>query len=284
MAKIRVPATTANLGPGFDVLGLALSLYNTYEFIENTTAVLDDKNMVHRAYKYTFQALDREVIGADIEIKAEIPSSRGLGSSAACIAAGIMGANAIMGNPLDKEDILNIATQLEGHPDNVAPAIFGGLMISVMDEEGVVTNRLQLSDDLGFVALVPDYQLSTAEARAVLPRELPLKDAVYNIGRASLLVSALATGRDEIINAGLKDRIHQPYRGSLIPDFDKITELCERHGALGSYISGAGSTIMSIIKGDPENFIIEMENKLSHMPNNWRVISLKPDYEGAVEL
>lgn len=284
MVRIRVPATTANLGPGFDVLGLALSLYNTFEFNEDHSCSLDDKNMIHRAYKYTFQAMGKDVVNAEITVEAEIPSSRGLGSSAACIAAGIMGANSIMGNPLDREDILNIATQLEGHPDNVAPAIYGGLMISVMDEEGVVTNRLQISDDLGFVALVPDYQLSTAEARAVLPRELPLKDAVYNIGRVSLLVSALATGRDELINAGLKDRIHQPYRGGLIPDFYKITELCERNGALGSYISGAGSTIMSIIKGDPENFIIEMKKKLLHMPNNWKIISLKPDYEGAVEL
>lgn len=284
MVRIRVPATTANMGPGFDVLGLALSLYNIYEFKDDPNSVLDDKNMIHRAYKYTFQAMGKDVVNAEITVEAEIPSSRGLGSSAACIAAGIMGANSIMGNTLGKEDILNIATQLEGHPDNVAPAIYGGLMISVMDEDGIVTNRLELSDDLRFIALVPEFQLSTAEARAVLPREIPLKDAVYNAGRVSILISALATGRDDLIFQGLKDRIHQPYRGVLIPDFDRIIEISRKFGALGSYLSGAGSTIMCIVKGDPGRFLSDMEKYLSRLPNNWRAIPLQPDYEGAVEL
>jgi homoserine kinase len=284
MVRIRVPATTANMGPGFDVLGLALSLYNIYEFKEDPNSVLDDKNMIHRAYKYTFQAMGKDVVNAEITVEAEIPSSRGLGSSAACIAAGIMGANSIMGNTLGKEDILNIATQLEGHPDNVAPAIYGGLMISVMDEDGIVTNRLELSDDLRFIALVPEFQLSTAEARAVLPREIPLKDAVYNAGRVSILISALATGRDDLIFQGLKDRIHQPYRGVLIPDFDRIIEISRKFGALGSYLSGAGSTIMCIVKGDPGRFLSDMEKYLSRLPNNWRAIPLQPDYEGTVEL
>ncbi len=284
MVRIRVPATTANMGPGFDVLGLALSLYNIYEFKEDPNSVLDDKNMIHRAYKYTFQAMGKDVVNAEITVEAEIPSSRGLGSSAACIAAGILGANSIMGNTLDKEDILNIATQLEGHPDNVAPAIYGGLMISVMDEDGIVTNRLELSDDLRFIALVPEFQLSTAEARAVLPREIPLKDAVYNAGRVSILISALATGRDDLIFQGLKDRIHQPYRGVLIPDFDRIIEISRKFGALGSYLSGAGSTIMCIVKGDTGRFLSDMEKYLSRLPNNWRAIPLQPDYEGAVEL
>ena len=284
MVRIRVPATTANMGPGFDVLGLALSLYNIYEFREDPKSTLDDKNMIHRAYKYTFQAMGKDVINAEITVEAEIPSSRGLGSSAACIAAGIMGANSIMGNPLDKEDILSIATQLEGHPDNVAPAIYGGLMISVMDEDGIVTNRLELSDDLRFIALVPEFQLSTAEARAVLPREIPLKDAVYNAGRVSILVSALATGRNDLIFQGLKDRVHQPYRGRLIPDYDRIMEIGKKCGALGLYLSGAGSTIMCIVNGDPKNFVFKMESHLSKLPNNWRAIPLQPDYEGAVEL
>lgn len=284
MIKIRVPATTANLGPGFDVLGMALGMHNTFSFEKDDTAAPDERNMVYRAYKYTFQSLGREPIPVRITIDAEIPISRGLGSSAACIAAGIMGANAMMEHPLDRDDVLKLATQIEGHPDNVAPAIFGGLMISVMDEAGIVYNRLVLDDGLRFIALVPNIELSTAKARAALPKEIPFKDAVYNIGRASLLVSALATGRDDLIADGLKDCLHQPYRGKLIPDYDRVTGLAMENGALGCYISGAGSTVMCLAKEGSEAFVKQMEKDLLAFPNNWRVMPLLPDSIGAVEL
>lgn len=284
MIRIRVPATTANLGPGFDVLGMGLGLYNTFFFERDDSQMPDENNMVYRAYKYTFQSMGKEPFPVRIRIEDEIPISRGLGSSAACIVAGIMGANAMLEHPLDRNDVLKLATQMEGHPDNVAPAIFGGLMISVMDEDGIVTNRLELDEELKFIALVPDIKLSTAEARRVLPKEIPFKDAVYNIGRASLLISALATGKEELIGDGLKDCLHQPYRGRLIPDYEKITEISMANGALGCYISGAGSTIMCIAKNGADAFIAKMGKTLASFPNNWRVMPLKADNLGAVEL
>ncbi len=281
MVKIRVPATTANIGPGFDVLGLALSLYNTYEFTENPIAENFDSNMVFRAYKYTFQSLGRPIVNVDIKIEADIPIARGLGSSAACIVAGIMGANFMMGNLLDKQDILNLATQLEGHPDNVAPAIFGGLMISVMDEDGIVTNRIKPDEELRFVAMIPNVKLSTAEARKVLPKEIPFKDAIYNIGRVSLLVSALASGNEELLEEGLKDCLHQPYRGELIPDYEKISAITMDEGALGSFISGAGPTIMSIVKIGSKEFVEAMKGRLSGFSNSWNIIELQTEVKGA---
>lgn len=245
MLKIRVPATSANLGPGFDSLGMALDMYNYYTFDQGQG---EEDNLVHEAYRNTFQKLGKDYIPVKISIEAEIPISRGLGSSAACIVGGIMGALGMMNLELDKGLILELATEMEGHPDNVAPAIFGGLITSVLENGKVYTNNINIDSNYRFLAIIPDYTLSTALSRSVLPKEIPFKDGTSNISRVSLLISSLINGRDDLIRIGIQDKLHQQYRGQLIQGFDDVIDNAYNLGALGCYLSGAGPTIMCITR------------------------------------
>lgn len=291
MIKVRVPATSANIGPGFDTLGLALDLYNTYIFEEIPLGLeirgCEEKykninNLVYTSMIKTFDHIGYKFKGIRIHMDSNIPVSRGLGSSAACILGGVMGANELAGGPLSKEEILKIATDIEGHPDNIAPALFGGLIVSVMEDNQVLYNPVDVAKGIKFVLLIPDFILSTSEARGVLPSEVSYKDAVYNVSRVSLLLSALSNGRFDLLKYATKDSLHQPYRGNLIPHFDEIIKTCDELGALGVYLSGAGPTIMAIIENEDNGFIRKIQDYLDSANLSWQVKELNLDLKGAI--
>lgn len=290
MINIRVPATSANLGPGFDSLGIALDLYNKFSFEETSEGLEiigaldteeDRDNLVYTSMLKAFDTIGYKPKGLKINIDTDIPVSRGLGSSACCIIAGIIGANEIAGSPLSQDDIFKLATEIEGHPDNIAPALFGGFITSIMEEENIYYNKIDIAKGLKFVAIIPDFPLSTKMAREVLPKEVSYKDAVGNVSRVSLLISALSNGRFDLLRYALKDNLHQPYRGKLIKGFDEVLEKIYEFKALGGYLSGAGPTIMAIINKDDKNFKKEMESYFKSINYDWKVVELNLDLDGA---
>ncbi|MDR7870101.1 MAG: homoserine kinase [Tissierellaceae bacterium] len=291
MVEVKIPATSANLGPGFDSLGLALDLYNTFTFEEKSNGVeihgfeaqYDyENNLVYASMLKTFESIGYSPKGISINADVKIPISRGLGSSASCILGGVLGANALAGNPLSNEEILKLATDIEGHPDNIAPALFGGLVTSIMDEGEVYYNQMDIHNGLKFVAIVPDFTLSTKESREVLPSRINYKDGVFNTGRVALLLSALSNGKFDLLKHGFKDKLHQPYRGKLIQGFDIITSKCDELGALGVYLSGAGPTIMAIVNEDNNSFSKEIKLYLDFLNYNWGVMELKLNLSGSI--
>ena len=230
----------------------------------------------------TFNEIGYSVKGIKIDMNTNIPISRGLGSSAACILGGVIGANELAGSPLSKEEILEIATDIEGHPDNIAPALFGGLVISIMEDNQILYNKIDISKGIKFVALIPDFILSTKEAREALPSTISYDEAIYNVGRVSLLLSALSNGRFDLLKFGVKDILHQPYRGKLIHGFGEIMNKCEEIGCLGVYLSGAGPTIMVIINYDDNSFITKIKKYLYSMKYKWDVKELNLDLSGSI--
>ena len=290
MICVRVPATTANIGPGFDCLGMALGLYNRIYFEESGSGLringcdsvyAGEENLAYLAYLKTLKkhGIERPS-GLKIEIVGEVPISRGLGSSATMIVAGILGADAIHGIGLSKEEVLLIANEIEGHPDNVAPAIYGGLTAAVVREDGPVVMNYPVSKEIVFTALVPEFETSTQEARAILPEMIKRTDGVYTAGCLSVLLKALETGDKRALSAALDDRLHQPYRKSLIPGFDEIRDLAVANGAAGLVISGSGSTLLAV--GGGADFKDRMKEALSSFEGNWQVMTLSVDTEGAV--
>ena len=289
MIKVRVPATSANLGPGFDTLGLSLGLYNEFIFEETCKGIelvgfeeeYDHKdNLVYLSMMETFKEVGYSPRGIKIDAKINIPISRGLGSSASCILAGIIGANKLSGDTLSIDEIFYLATKIEGHPDNIAPALFGGLVVSLMDGNKVLYNKIEIAKGIKFVALIPDFTLSTKESREVLPSTIEFKDAINNVSRVSFLLSALVNGKFNLLKYCFKDRLHEPYRGKLIPDFSNLIEQCEEIGALGAYLSGAGPTIMCIIDQEDEDFTKTIRSYLNTLESIWSVKELTMDLEG----
>ena len=224
---IRVPATTANLGPGFDAFGCALSLYTDVTFEEceyglEITGCPEEftgpDNLVYVSYCAALATMSEELRGVKIHIDSNIPIARGLGSSAALLVAGAMGANVLRGNKLSTQGLLNITNAMEGHPDNLAPAFYGGLTASMVDNGLPVTVNFPLHPEWEFLALIPDFPLSTTKAREVLPVEYSRADAVYNIAHGALVLKALELGDEKLLRNAMQDRIHQNYRKKLIPD------------------------------------------------------------------
>ena len=291
MIKVKVPASTSNIGPGFDSLGLALSLYNHFSFKETESGLTiigalegekDTDNLVYQAMLQTFEHIGYQPRGLTIKIDSSIPISRGLGSSSTCILAGVIGGNEIAGAPLSKEQLFKLATEIEGHPDNIAPALFGGFQISLMDANGLYHNQLQIAEGLKFIALIPDFSLSTQESRDVLPEKIPHKHAVENIGRVSLLLSALANGRFDLLKPSLKDSLHQPFRSNLVKGYNQVLQTSYENEALGVFLSGAGPTTMAIVTGDNVTFESKMKDYFKVSNYNWKVIELKIDTDGAI--
>ncbi len=257
---IQVPATSANCGPGFDTLGLACTLYNevTYEITEAKGFKLQvtgegaeylkpyGRNLAFASFLRVWNKVkNNERIGLSVTMKNRIPMSRGLGSSSSAIVAGLYAANCLCDNYYTKEELLDIATEIEGHPDNVAPALLGGFTISYMEEGKAHSLRLLPVKPLKFIAVVPDSKLPTFLARQAIPESVPHKDAVYNTSRASLLVGVLLSGHYEYLESALEDKLHQPYRAHLIPGLQEVFNAAKEHGAYNAIISGAGSTIMA---------------------------------------
>ena len=288
MITVQVPATTANLGPGFDCFGMALTLYGHFTFEELPAglrfegvpeAFCNADNLAVRAYFNALKAMNLPQSGLFLRIASDIPASRGLGSSASLIAAGIFAANAAHGSPLSKQQMLTLATALEGHPDNVAPALLGGLTVSMMAEGQAIAVPCPVSKRIHVCALVPDFELSTHRARAVLPQSVPFTDAVFNVSRAAATLCALETGDCALLAAALDDRLHQPYRQELIAEYAPVRALALSCGAAAVCISGAGSTILCLHA--QADFAARMTQAVSTLHHNWRVLPLRVDPQGA---
>ena len=288
---VRVPATTANLAAGFDVLGCALGLYNTLSFTpaeELSFSGCDpqyqnEQNLAYAAYSRVWQELRRGTVPpVHIHIQADIPVCRGLGSSAALIAAGASAANIMAGKPFDKRQLLSLTTQIEGHPDNLAPALLGGLTASMVLDGQVYSVDYLPHPELRFVALSPDFPLSTHEARRVLPTMVAHSDAVRNAGFLAVLLRAIEQGDEALIAASLQDRLHQPYRRRLIPEYDRIEALAHQNGCDAVCISGAGPTILCITRD--REFAGRMERAVAPLEHRWQVRDLPVDYHGTVKL
>ena len=291
MIKVRVPATSANMGPGFDSLGIGLTLYNEFGFKEIESGLkfkgipeefCNEENIIYEAMKYCFDKAGYKIKGLEIsELNQDVPISRGLGSSSTCIVGGLVGANEILGGKFSEDELLDMAVEIEGHPDNVAPALIGGMVVAITEENKTFYDKINLKGGLKFVAIVPNFRLSTEKARGVLPKEITLKDGVYNVSRAALMVSSFTSGKYELIKYACKDAFHQNYRSQLIPGFEKVYNKSYELGALGCYLSGAGPTIMVIIDEKDERFGNKLKQFLNDENLQWDILELSLDSEGA---
>jgi homoserine kinase len=206
--------------------------------------------------------------------------ARGLGSSSACIIAGLVGANKMLGDPLTKDDLVDLAAQIEGHPDNTAPALLGGIVTAVFDGRKVHWVKQEVYTRLKFVAIIPDFELKTEKARACLPKEISHRDAVYNLSRAALFSASLLIGKFENLKTAVDDRLHQPYRMELIPNVREVFDIAYTHGAYAVYISGAGPTVMAIVDEENTYFAGRMKFSLDNAGlGGWQVKELAIDNE-----
>ena len=269
--SVKVPATTANLGPGFDCMGMALPVYNTITIEETVlpgTGIeinainddasaddllfehipLDETSIIYKAVELLYNSIGQTPSELKITVQSQIPIARGLGSSASVIVGGLIAANELLGKPADEVALLSIATEVEGHPDNVTPAIVGGLVITSQEDDGsIVYKKLDWPEEWNITVCVPDYELSTDISRSVLPKEVPMADAVFNAKRLGMFVHAVHTKDAELMKLALHDKLHQPYRMKLVPGLDKIMEnLKHEENVLGCVLSGAGPSIIVI--------------------------------------
>ena len=258
----RVPATVANLGPGFDCLGLAVGLYTdiTLEVdggragMEITGEGYDAlptgrSNLVRRAIGRYFDAVGRPVPPLWLHMHNRIPTSGGLGGSAAAIVGGLVLANRLCGDLLSRSDLLELATEIEGHPDNVGPALEGGLIVATVEDGRVVAVKVPVPPSLRTVVYVPDFAMPTAESRRILPRTVHRQQAIFNIGRAAMLVAAMCSGRLDLLGVATQDQLHQPYRQQIFPAMPRFFDAAVEAGALGAYLCGAGSALMAFTSG-----------------------------------
>ena len=291
MIKVRVPATSANMGPGFDTLGIALNLYNDFEFRELEDGLkfkgmpeefCNERNIIYQAMKHCFDKAGYKIKGLEIsEIKQDVPVARGLGSSSTCIVGGLVGANEILGKKFSENELLEMAVEIEGHPDNVAPALLGGMVVAIVDENKTFYDKVDVKKGIKFVSIIPNFRLSTKKARSVIPKEISLKDGVYNVSRAALMVACFCSGKYELIKYACKDAFHQNYRSKLIPGFEEVYNKSYELGALGCYLSGAGPTIMAIINEEDERFSNELKEFLEIKGLEWDILELSIDDAGA---
>lgn len=294
---IQVPATSANCGSGFDTLGLACSLYNeaTYEITPTKGFQLEvvgegseylkpfGRNLAFSSFFRVWNAVTGgERIGLKVSMVNRIPMSRGLGSSSSAIIAGLYAANCLCDNYYTKDQLLEIATEIEGHPDNVAPALYGGFTISYMNGQKAQSLKVLPAKPLKFVAVVPDSKLPTVLARQAIPQTVPHHDAVFNASRSALLVGALMSGNYEYIGEALEDKLHQPYRAHLIPGLYDVFEAAKKAGAYNAIISGAGSTVMAYADPDAdcEGIAKAMQDVFAARKENSKFFILELDKDG----
>lgn len=291
--KVKVPATTANMGPGFDCLGMALELYNEIHMglapgkisihIEGEGAEeikRDENNIVWRAAQRVFQEVGFKNPGLWIKLINHIPTSRGLGSSAAAIVGGLVAANQLIGGKLNQDRLLTLASELEGHPDNVAPALLGGVIISVLAEGEVHYLKITPPEGLNTVVAIPDFKLSTYAARNVLPQKVSLTDAIFNLSRAALLVGALCEKRLDLLSIAGQDALHQPYRSSLVPGMQEVIQAANQAGALNVTLSGAGPTVLALTNSSSEEIAKVMGQAFANAGTSCQIKLLKPAVEG----
>ena len=293
-ATVRVPATSANLGPGFDTLGLALALYDELRVtvVEGSgvhvevTGVgkgevpTDESNLVARAIRYTFDSVGQAMPGLRLDANNVIPHGSGLGSSAAAIVSGVMAAKGLLEGvvDLDLDRMLVIATELEGHPDNVAPALFGGLTIAWTTPEGPRAKKLIVHRGVSPLVCVPDHSVSTALARSLQPSSVPYADAVFNLSRSALLIAALIQSPELLLQA-TEDKLHQDYRASAMPETSSLVRALREHG-LAAVVSGAGPSIL-VLADDPSQRLVAADLVAANAPGAWESLLLAVDFKGA---
>ena len=295
MFRVRVPASTANLGPGFDCMGIALKLYSEADFEQIDTGFeicitnegkdyvpQNENNLVFRAMKHLYDKAGKVLDGIRVNVNSYIPVTRGLGSSSAAIVAGLVGANHLLGNKFSTDELLYSAYELEGHPDNVTPALLGGYTVSLCDCGKIVYSKSSVDDNIKFAAMMPDFYLPTRKSRSLLPMNTHFKNATYNIARAALLSAAFSKGQTELLSVCFRDRIHQKYRFPHIKSGEYIIRAAKRLGACGGYISGAGPTIMSVVSSNYEEFELGMNKLIKTNLPDWRLVMLEADNDGAV--
>lgn len=290
MLKIKVPASTANMGPGFDVLALSFKLYNEFIFEDSKELIINTPNKRYNnknnlVYRTLVQILEEKGIEAPalkLTMTNEIPISRGLGSSATCILAGVIAANRYLKKKMTTEEIYLKAVAIEGHCDNISSQFFGGLTLSMREDDRIFYRKANIPSGLLCTALIPDFTLSTKKARAVLPETVSLTDATYNLSHAMLFVESLKNGQFKDLKYFLKDKLHEPYRSSLIPNFDRIIQKAYDLGAYGAFLSGAGPTIMILRKNEENSFKKNIQNYLNTLEDQWKAVDLTIDNEGTI--
>ncbi|HOB34287.1 MAG TPA: homoserine kinase [Bacillota bacterium] len=294
MVRLAVPATAANLGPGYDCLGLALALYNYLELEPARRWQLvirgegaeglprDESNLVWQSMEHLWRQTGTPVPCVKLTLVNGIPLGRGLGSSAAAIVGGLSLANHWLDKPLDKEELLQLAAELEGHPDNVAPALLGGLCLSVTEAGRTIALNWDLPPHLRLAVCIPDFSLSTQAARAVLPRTVAHADAVFNLSRTALLLAALAQKRLDLLGTAARDRLHQEYRKDLTPGFDAVVTAAVEAGALACTLSGAGPSLLAFVvsAADGEKAGRAMAAAFGRWGVQARWVVLRPDTRG----
>ena len=289
--KVTVPATSANIGVGYDCLGVALDYYlelmvsesENIEYLENGEdfSIPLEENYIYSTIKLIEEKYDKKVPNYKVEIiKNEIPVSRGLGSSSSAIIAGILIADKFLGGILSEEDMAKLATEIEGHPDNVLPAIFGGMILASHDSENFYYSRIPFDDNIYFYVMIPEFKLSTEKARAVLPKEYKVSDLISNASKLGLLIDSFHRKKYDDLRFLLDDKVHQPYRFSLINSSENIFHYSEKYGALGEYISGAGPTLISLNYKD-DGFFSAMKEELEVLPDRWSLEMKKVCARGA---
>ena len=303
MTTIRVaaPATTANLGPGYDCLGMALDIWNTIEVeqlpeggrpsvtvsgegageLESGT-----ENLVYRSMDFLYRELGQPMPALRVTCENDIPLARGLGSSAAAIAGGLAAANALAGmggdgGEFSSRDLLEMAATIEGHPDNVAAAVMGGLQLVVTEENTLYTVPVSVPAEIHAVVFIPDVRIATSDARAVLPQQLSVADAVHNMSRVALLVAGMATNHPEYLSVATQDKLHQPYRQPLFPAMKLLMKAAMDAGALGAFLSGSGSTVLALTKGREMTVAYEMAEAARQASVEGTVKVTQPTVQGA---
>lgn len=294
MVRVKVPSTSANMGPGFDSLGVALGMYNTITVSETEggfTVVTgrhrrivpgNENNMIYRALNRVFDEVGYNPQGIRISQQSNIPVTRGLGSSSACIIGGMLGANVIAGRPLSYDKILDLAAEMEGHPDNVTPALYGGFCSAVYENGRVYKVSTKITEPVKFAVMFPDYPVATRESRKVVPDTFSKEDAIYNISRTGLLVSALMSGKLDLLKTACNDRMHQQYRKGYIIGIDGVFELAEKLGAYATYLSGSGPAVVSLVDSGNIEFIDGMNKYFENNLSGWKCRMLTIDNVGAV--
>ena len=287
MINIRVPATTANIGPGYDVLGAALELYADFQAELSDVLTIsgcpeefqNEDNLVIWSYKTALEKAGRSYAPLRLDIDTKVPIARGLGSSSTCIVAGVLAADSLYDLGFTKDQVVSICTEIEGHPDNVAPAVYGGVVAGFSDGKDIHTIRYVSDRDWRFVTVIPDYEVHTEEARRVVKKEIALSDGIYSTGHVLGLIRALESGDEALLSAACRDILHEPYRKGLIKDYEPARELALKNGAATFCISGSGSTMRAAAKaGKAEEAVL---SAFKEAFPSYRVLSLPVCHEGA---
>lgn len=294
MIKLRIPASSANMGAGFDTLGVAVGLYNRIsveeidrglEIVNKDThsfTVQNEHNLIYRAMLEVFGNVGYEPKGYRIIQDSSIPMTRGLGSSSACIIGGMLAANIISGRPLSYKEIVHLAAKMEGHPDNVGPALFGGFCVSLTEGDRTIVKSVKLENNIKFAVVVPDFFVATRKSRGALPERVDFRDAVYNIGHATMFHAAMISGDMETLRTAVGDKMHQQYRKNYIEGMENIFEKTYSLGSHATYLSGSGPAIVSVLNGNYNKFRVGMQKYLRENSLKWKCMILPIDNVGAV--